>query len=32
MIWLSTRNIKTKKPLKKLDYKMIGPYKIKELV
>ena len=32
MIWLSTRNIKTKRPLKKLDYKMIGPYKVKELV
>ena len=32
MVWLSTKNIKTKKPLKKLDYKMIGLYKVKELV
>ena len=32
MIWLSTRNIKTKRPSKKLDHKMIGPYKVKELI
>ena len=32
MIWLSTRNIKIKRPSKKLDHKMIGPYKVKELV
>ena len=32
MVWLSTKNIKIKKPLKKLDHKMIGPYKVKELV
>ena len=32
MVWLSTKNIKTERPLKKLDYKRIGPYKIKELV
>ena len=32
MVWLSTRNIKTDRPSKKLNHKMIGPYKIKELV
>ena len=32
MVWLSTRNIKTNKPFKKLNHKMIGPYKVKELV
>ena len=32
MVWLSTRNIKTKRPSKKLDHKMIGLYKVKELV
>ena len=32
MVWLSTRNIKTDRPFKKLDHKMIGPYKVKELV
>ena len=31
-VWLSTKNIKTEKLLKKLDHKMIGPYKIKQLV
>ena len=31
-VWLSTKNIKTKQPLKKLDHKMIGPYKVKKLV
>lgn len=24
-VWLSTKNIKTERPSKKLDYKMIGP-------
>lgn len=35
MVWLSTKNVKTKrllKKLKKLDHKMISFYKIKELV
>ena len=32
MVWLSTRNIKTERLSKKLDHKMIGPYKVKELV
>ena len=32
MVWLSTRNIKTNRLSKKLDHKMIGPYKVKELV
>ena len=32
MVWLLTRNIKTERPSKKLDYKIIGPYKVKELV
>ena len=27
-VWLSTKNIKTERPSKKLDHKMIGPYKI----
>ena len=31
-VWLLTKNIKTKKPSKKLDHKMIGPYKIKKLI
>ena len=31
-VWLLTKNIKTEKPSKKLDHKMIGPYKIKKLV
>lgn len=31
-IWLSTKNIKTKKPLKKLDYKQIKLFKVKKLV
>ena len=31
-VWLLTKNIKTKKPSKKLDHKMISPYKIKQLV
>ena len=29
---MSTKNIKTERPSKKLDHKMIGPYKIKQLV
>ena len=32
MIWLSTKNIKTEKPSKKLNHKTIDPYKVKELV
>ena len=31
-VWLLTKNIKTEKPSKKLDHKMIGPYKVKKLV
>ena len=31
-IWLSTKNIKTEKPSKKLDHKMVGPFKIKASV
>lgn len=32
MVWLSTKNIKTERLSKKLDYKRISSYKIKELV
>ena len=32
MVWLSTRNIKIDRPFKKLDHKIIGPYKVKKLV
>ena len=32
LVWLSTKNIHTEKPSKKLDHKKIGPYKITELV
>ena len=32
MVWLSTKNIKTERPSKKLDHKMISPYQVKELV
>ena len=32
LVWLSTKNIHTERPSKKLDHKRIGPYKIKELV
>ena len=32
MIWLSTKNIKTERLSKKLNHKMIGPYKVKKLV
>ena len=31
-VWFLTRNIKTKRPSKKLNHKIIGPYKIKKLV
>ena len=32
MVWLLTKNIKIKRPLKKLDHKIISSYKIKEFV
>ena len=32
LVWLSTKNIHTERPLKKLDHKRIGLYKIIELV
>ena len=32
IVWLLTKNIKTERPSKKLDHKMIGPYKVRELV
>ena len=32
MVWLLTKNIKTEKLSKKLDYKMIGSYQVKESV
>ena len=32
MVWLLTRNIKTDRPSKKLNHKMIGLYKVKELI
>ena len=32
MVWLSTKNIKTERTSKKLDHKMIGPYRVKKLV
>ena len=32
MVYLSTKNIKTKRPSHKLNYKYIGPYKIKKQV
>ena len=32
LVWLSTKNIHTERPSKKLDYKKIGSYKITELV
>ena len=31
-VWLLTKNIKTERPSKKLDHKMVGPFKIKALV
>lgn len=32
LVWLSTKNIRTKRPNKKLDYKQIGPFEIDEVV
>jgi transposase InsO family protein len=32
LVWLSTKNIKTARPSKKLDWKMIGPYRIKKVL
>ena len=32
LVWLLTKNIHTERPLKKLDHKRIGPYKVVELV
>ena len=32
LVWLSTKNIHTEKPSKKLDHKRIGPYRVTELV
>ena len=32
MVWLSTKNIHTERPSKKLDHKRIGPYKVTESV
>ena len=32
LVWLSTKNIHTERPSKKLDHKKIGPYKVTELV
>jgi hypothetical protein len=32
LVFLSSRNIKTVRPLKKLDDKMLGPFKILEAV
>ena len=32
LVWLSTSNIKTNRPSKKLDYKRLGPFKVLELV
>ena len=31
-VWLSTKNLQTQRPSKKLDYKRIGPYKITKQV
>ena len=31
-VWLLTKNIKTERPSKKLDHKMVSPFKIKALV
>jgi len=30
--WLSTRNLKTSRPSKKLDYKRTGPYKVSKII
>ena len=32
MVWLSTKNIQTERSSKKLDHKMIGPYRVEELI
>jgi hypothetical protein len=32
MVWLSTKNIKTERPSRKLDHKWIGPYKVRKVV
>ena len=32
IVWLLTKNIKTNRPSKKLNHKMIGPYKVKKLI
>ena len=32
LVWLSTKNIHTERPSKKLDHKRIGPYKVTETV
>ena len=32
MVWLSTKNIETGRGSKKLDHKMIGPYRVEELI
>ena len=32
IVWLSTKNIKIKRLSKKLDHKMVSPFKIKQLV
>ena len=31
-VWLDARNIKTLRPLKKLDWKNLGPFRIKEII
>jgi hypothetical protein len=31
-VWLSTRNIRTSRPSKKLDYKRTGPYKVSKVI
>ena len=31
-VWLLTKNIETERPSKKLDHKMVGPFRIKALV
>jgi len=32
LVWLSSKNVKTKRPSKKLDYKFLGPYRIEETI
>ena len=31
-MWLDARNIKTRRPAKKLDHRRLGPYKVMEMV